>query len=162
MPVAQAAEDGEAKRGSKSREVRQAQPATQGRAEDEMFAKSPYVKYFQSRKYDTSDAARNASRRREERRGSPANDKSLRGSRVQELAEIPKPTEDRSLAGGTIQDKKESSQVKTPDSSTPIICAGSLDPEYPDERPQNRLIQRSLRSQELSTIADGEEEVSGK
>jgi hypothetical protein len=79
---------------------------------DDLPTKSTYVRYFQSRKYNTSDAAQNAIKRRIERRDSMADN------------------------GNSAQDRREHSQPVLAGQLKPRIYAGSFDPEYirPKER----------------------------
>lgn len=106
--VAPAAQrDGDSRR-TACQEAKRAHPGTNAKSKDTLPAKGPYVEYAQSRNYDTSDAAQNASQGRTERRSSAADDRK-----------------------GKICNALQMKQLSQgPGRSTPQIFAGSLDPEH--------------------------------
>jgi hypothetical protein len=79
-PVAPAAQKVEGGIGSGSRKVKQVLPTAQERGENVIRAKSPHIKYFQSRNQNTSNAARSATRRRSKRRNCSVDSGNMRTS----------------------------------------------------------------------------------
>lgn len=169
IPFGRAEQAGMQKGGSGPRAEKENRPPKSQNYEcsnNDLPTKSPYVKYFRSQTYDTSDATQNSRRRRAERRVSVVNDKPIAGSAVEEKKVLPKSAYDirpaanskllasrmverlaycNSTLGGMTQERKGSWQPKLADQPQSQIFAGSLDPDYVRSRESSRAAENPSR-----------------